>query len=133
MHVPNASKLRSHKGTYKDLGDDEGDVGAAEQGVDGAGEREYGADMVEEQREVELERVVAGEDAGGGGGGVVGREAEEAPVDGELPVQRRDGAGRRLQRHGRPGAWGEESTGGPEVAAGNRAPRRMGNFPWRAG
>ena len=67
MHVPNASKLRSHKGTYKDLGDDEVDVGAAEQGVDGAGEREGGADMAEEQRVVELERVPRLGAAAGGG------------------------------------------------------------------
>jgi len=51
---------RKYSSTYHDLGDDEGHVGPAEQGVDAAGEREDGADMVEEEREVELERVVAG-------------------------------------------------------------------------
>lgn len=48
--------------------------------MDGAGEDEDDAYVVEEEGEVELEGVVAGEDAGGCGAGV-GLEAEEALVE----------------------------------------------------
>lgn len=101
---------------YNDLGDDDGDVGAAEHGVDGAGDREDGADIDEELREVELERVVAGEHAGGGGGGVVGREAEWGPTVG----------GWRKKRHRLPGIGDEESARVEE--AGNGEPGKNGEF-----
>jgi hypothetical protein len=62
LHTASGTHASCHVSTptYHDLGDDEGHVGAAEQGVHATGEREDGADMVEEEREVELERVIAG-------------------------------------------------------------------------
>jgi hypothetical protein len=81
--------------------------------VDGAGEQEDDAYVEEEEREVELEGVVAGEDAGGGDAGDW-LEAEEALVDVGLPLLlhmvvrplhrhaglRRDGGERKERRGG---------------------------------
>jgi hypothetical protein len=114
--------------------------------VDGAGEHEDDADVVEELREVELEGVVAGKHAGGGDAAGGWLEAEQALVHAHLLLlvvravrilrQRHAGLGSGIggEREGnREEEWGE---GFPSMDGGLRSERArcmVGRETWSAG
>lgn len=67
---------------YDDLGDGDGLAEAAEEEVDDAGEDEDDADLIDEEREGEVQRVVADPDAGGGDpDGWVAEHGVRCPVE----------------------------------------------------